>query len=266
MDSLLTALLLFVIDIYIVLFFVRIFTLERERYDSTLGFVFSATDPVLRAVRPYMPWRSGAATALLAMALLVLCKGLVAQSIPFALRSLLDTLLQLGVLIVLIRATVEDYYVNPLLSVAERMVQPVYTVATRLASHPVATHVVTVGILVLHHAVLRLILSEALGASPARAGQEVFIITSLRLVMNLTTFFIYVIIINSLLSWVSPDPHNPIVQLLTLVAAPIVDPVRRVVPPLGGVLDLSPLVAILLLQLGNALGHSLLSELQRLVV
>ncbi len=58
-----------------------------------------------------------------------------------------------------------------------------------------------------------------------------------------------VILIRALISWVSPDPRNPIVQFLVLVTEPALKPLRRVVPPqkLGGI-DLSPLLAILILE------------------
>ena len=85
------------------------------------------------------------------------------------------------------------------------------------------------------------------------------LIYSLRLIVNLTGFFTIVIIINALLSWVSPDPLNPVVQLITLISAPIIGPVRRVIPPLGGVIDISPIIAIIALQIANAVGHSVLS-------
>ena len=95
------------------------------------------------------------------------------------------------------------------------------------------------------------------------SGPEFFIISSLHLIVNLTVFFTYVIVINALLSWVSPDPLNPIVQLLTLIAAPITDPIRRVVPPLGGVIDISPLLAILVLFFANGILHSVLDVVQQ---
>ena len=55
MDGLITGLLVAVIDIYIVLLFVRIFVTERERYDSVLGLVFTATDPIISAVASTAP-------------------------------------------------------------------------------------------------------------------------------------------------------------------------------------------------------------------
>ena len=55
------------------------------------------------------------------------------------------------------------------------------------------------------------------------------------------------IFIRALLSWVSPDPRNPIVQALDAVTEPILQPLRQVVPRIGG-LDLTPIVAIIVLQ------------------
>jgi YggT family protein len=59
-----------------------------------------------------------------------------------------------------------------------------------------------------------------------------------------------VVIIRALISWVSPNPYNPIVRMLATVTEPVLRPLRRLVPPhkLGGI-DLSPLLAVLLLQL-----------------
>lgn len=57
-----------------------------------------------------------------------------------------------------------------------------------------------------------------------------------------------IILADVLLSWFRPDPYNPIVRTIREVAGVILDPIRRVVPPLGG-LDISPIIALILLQL-----------------
>jgi len=262
MDGLITGLLVMVIDIYIILLFVRIFVTERERYDSILGLVFTATEPIVRQLRPLLPGRSVPITALVVLVGLLLLKMLLVHSILMVLRGVADTLLQLYVLIIIITATVREYYINPIANLAQRLVRPVHTVAMQVARHPMAVHFISVGLLVLAHAVVRLVLRDDSGNLLALAPGEVFIISSLRLVVNLTMFFMYVIIINALLSWVSPDPLNPIVQLLTLIAAPITDSIRRVVPPLGGVIDISPVLAIIALLLANSLLHNLLDVVQ----
>ena len=71
--------------------------------------------------------------------------------------------------------------------------------------------------------------------------------------------YMWVIIIRALISWVNPDPWNPIVRFLYQVTEPVLRPIRALVPPrkLGG-LDLSPMIAILLLVfLKNGIYYSL---------
>ena len=59
----------------------------------------------------------------------------------------------------------------------------------------------------------------------------------------------WVIIAAALITWVSPDPRNPIVLFLRQVTEPVLAPVRRLLPPwkTGG-LDFSPLIVILAIQ------------------
>jgi len=59
--------------------------------------------------------------------------------------------------------------------------------------------------------------------------------------------YMWVIIIRALISWVNPDPYNPIVQILTRVTEPALRPIRKLVPPHKIGIDLSPLIAILII-------------------
>jgi len=54
------------------------------------------------------------------------------------------------------------------------------------------------------------------------------------------------IFIRALLSWIAPNPGNPIVQALDTITEPILQPLRQIVPRMGG-MDLTPMVAIILL-------------------
>lgn len=56
--------------------------------------------------------------------------------------------------------------------------------------------------------------------------------------------YMWVIIIRALISWVNPDPFNPIVRLLIRLTDPVLRPIRRAIPLNIG-LDLSPMLAIL---------------------
>jgi len=61
------------------------------------------------------------------------------------------------------------------------------------------------------------------------------------------TILWWLIIIRALISWVNPDPHNPIVQFLYKTTEPILMPFRKIVPAFNLGLDLSPIFAILAL-------------------
>jgi YggT family protein len=64
-------------------------------------------------------------------------------------------------------------------------------------------------------------------------------------VLNLfLTIYLYIIVARAIISWVSPSPYNPIVQFLYRATEPVLMYARRIIPPIGGTLDLSPLVVI----------------------
>jgi YggT family protein len=60
----------------------------------------------------------------------------------------------------------------------------------------------------------------------------------------LLNIYMWVLIISALLSWVSPDPYNPIVRFLYGATEPVLRPIRRRLGIYGGI-DFSPLIAIL---------------------
>jgi YggT family protein len=59
------------------------------------------------------------------------------------------------------------------------------------------------------------------------------------------TIYMWLIIARALLSWVNPDPYNPIVRFLYNVTEPVLGWVRRRVPIVFGGLDLSPILVLL---------------------
>lgn len=60
----------------------------------------------------------------------------------------------------------------------------------------------------------------------------------------LLDYLFWAIILRIILSWVAPDPRNPIVLVVGQLTEPVMAPARRVLPPLGG-LDLSPMLVLL---------------------
>nr|CRH07642.1 conserved membrane protein of unknown function [Candidatus Magnetococcus massalia] len=69
----------------------------------------------------------------------------------------------------------------------------------------------------------------------------------------------WIILIRVLLSWVNPDPYNPIVQFLIRATEPVLAPLRRIIPTLGG-MDFSPIVAFLGISVLQRLVHAIFSS------
>jgi len=66
------------------------------------------------------------------------------------------------------------------------------------------------------------------------------------------------VIIRAVMSWFQPNPSNPIVRLLIRITDPILLPIQRILPNFGG-LDISPIVALIILQAIPALVFKLLA-------
>ena len=69
------------------------------------------------------------------------------------------------------------------------------------------------------------------------------------------------ILIRVVLSWVNVNPYNPLVSFVYQITDPIIEPLRRIIPPLG-MIDITPIIAMILL---SVLQQVLLSALFRLV-
>jgi YggT family protein len=59
------------------------------------------------------------------------------------------------------------------------------------------------------------------------------------------TLYMWVIVARAVISWVNPDPYNPIVRFLNGITEPVLYPLRRRLPIHLGGIDLSPILVIL---------------------
>jgi len=60
-------------------------------------------------------------------------------------------------------------------------------------------------------------------------------------------FFMFITIARAVLSWVSPDPYNPIVRFIHNVTEPVLYQIRKRLPMMYGGIDFSPIVVILII-------------------
>ena len=66
---------------------------------------------------------------------------------------------------------------------------------------------------------------------------------------NVLNIYIWVVIAAAVISWVTPNPYNPVVRLLRRLTEPVLAPIRQLLPPWKTFgLDFSPMIIILLIQ------------------
>ena len=72
-----------------------------------------------------------------------------------------------------------------------------------------------------------------------------FLFALAKLVEILLGVYMWIVIGRAILSWVNPDPYNPIVRFLHDVTEPILARIRRMLPVFGGGIDFSPMILIM---------------------
>lgn len=69
------------------------------------------------------------------------------------------------------------------------------------------------------------------------------------LIIDLLQLYSILIIVRAVMSWLRVDPRNQLVRILQGLTDPVLDPIQRVVPPVGGAIDISPIIALVFVQL-----------------
>src|SRR5919106_1865393 len=163
LDLFVVSLIGLVINIYIILLFVRMFLVESERYDALLGMVFRATDPVVAPLGSALRSPRIDLAPVVAIAVLLLLKGMIWGSIPRTLQSFADTLFRVYVFIIIIIAGYREYYTNPIATFGQRMVNPVRAIAANFSRSLTTVNILSVLILVILHSIITLLLDSMTG-------------------------------------------------------------------------------------------------------
>ena len=84
-----------------------------------------------------------------------------------------------------------------------------------------------------------------------------------KVVSGVIFLYQFLIFVRVLLTWVNPDPYrptidHPLIRLLQRVTDPVLTPLRRIIPPIGGTVDISPIVALVILEILRRILSSLL--------
>ncbi|MDH5424670.1 MAG: YggT family protein [Gammaproteobacteria bacterium] len=134
-----------------------------------------------------------------------------------------------------------DFY-NPLSQFVVKVTTPVVRPARNLIPGykglDLATLIVCYLILALSQAIV-----QSIGGYPLTVASVVIMAITDTVSLFIDVFF-YAILIQALISWVNPHGGNPISYVLASVTAPVLRPVQKFIPPIGG-MDISPVFAMI---------------------
>ncbi len=166
---------------------------------------------------------------------------------------LIDTLVSLYILAVVLRFLLQwtgAEYRNPISQFLVKITHPPLKILRR--------YIPAIGKIDTASVVFALILQMAadytiLMLKGVTAGLAALLVLSFsQLVSLVINIFVFAVIARAILSWISPGAYNPATSILHSLTEPLLNTCRRLIPDLGG-LDLSPLIALLLLQLAKML-------------
>ena len=165
-----------------------------------------------------------------------------------ALIFLVTTLADLYLLTFLLRFVMQwvraDYY-NPLSQFVFKVTSPLVVPARRVIPSVRGLDIPTLVVLFVLEVVVTFFVTRIAGLS--LGFPQLLLYSFLRLIALTLWFYTGALFVYVILSWFGDRRGNPMAELLGDLVEPVLRPVRRVVPPIGG-LDLSALIVILLLQ------------------
>jgi YggT family protein len=167
------------------------------------------------------------------------------SAIHFVVVSLFG-LYQIVLLLRLLMQVVRADFRNPLARAIVQLTDPVIR-PLRRALPPVKRIDTASVVAVLAVTVLKIIVGQWLlgfGVPTPELLLRALLLESLRLVL---TTYLFVIILNAILSFVAPENYSPAQSLLNAICEPVLRPIRRWIPSVAG-LDLSPLWACIAIQ------------------
>ena len=160
---------------------------------------------------------------------------------------LIETLFDLYIIVLMLRFILQqvraDFY-NPISQFIVKATAPVLNPARKIIPGIGGIDLATIIVVILFIAAKIFIIALLAGYSPTLPA---LILTGIRDFISLAlNIFIFAIVIQAILSWINPDPYNPVSGLLFSITRPVLEPFRRIIKPVGG-LDLSPLFALIAL-------------------
>jgi len=162
----------------------------------------------------------------------------------FLVETLIGLVLTVLLLRILLEAVRADWY-NPVCQALIKITDPLVKPVSKLTPRAGKVNLAAIIVLYVLQVVGLLILYLLAGQTPDPL--VLALLAVMRLVRLLLVVYMVLIIATVIVSWIGQNVRHPIIPLLFQLTDPVLAPIRRVMPDLGG-FDLSPLVAIIAIQ------------------
>lgn len=252
----------FIIKAYIILLLLRKTMTRQELYFNPIGkFVASFTEPIFGTILKsipkeksdkYIPFIIGLITLLYGVIISVLSNESIIIGIVLAFHNIFVFLMLFYIISVILGSFVNSYGASVYTTFFHRMGLVWVKIARGLLNIP-GNKIIIIASFVIFFAyiIIDSILWAGFGFLTGSNELLGSLLMSTKLglvaVISLLNYLKWLIIIRVLMTWVNPDPRNPIVQLISSLTDPVMEPVRKIIPPLG-MIDLSPIILIFLLE------------------
>ena len=182
------------------------------------------------------------------------------NSLLNSLASIIGLLLTIYMWMIIVRAViswVSPHPQNPIVQFLGRVTDPALYHVRRLL--PVSyggidfSPIILILIIIFLNDFVVLSLKGLAQGMPTSSILPLFIISVIRLVQGVLFAYMVVVIARAVLSWISPDPYNPIVRFVYGITEPLLYRLRRTLPLVAGGIDLTPILVIVLIYVANSL-------------
>lgn len=165
------------------------------------------------------------------------------NAFAFLINALVGLYLIAIMLRVVLQAVRADFF-NPICQFLVRVTNPAILPLRRIIPGFMGIDMAGIVLLLIVQTLELLVISWIAG--PVLHFPGIFLLAVAELLRLLAYLYIFAIVIFALLSWVNPDPANPVVPLLWRLTSPVLTPARQLLPSMGGI-DISPMLVIILL-------------------
>lgn len=167
------------------------------------------------------------------------------QALIFITRTLVDLYIITFVLRIIMQWVRADFR-NPLTHFILRITNPLVIPLRRFVPPIGGLDTATLIVVVVLELIVTIVVANITCGGEANILQLISM-TILRVIYLTLRVYLFIILIYVIMSWINPGTYNPAARLMESIANPVLQPMRRLIPQIGG-LDLSALFALIGIQ------------------